>query len=294
MYQVAAPGKFVDRDNLCSDPFIPTTAEPGRAADTGRWCVGMDAVQAPNVPLNRQFADSNDDSMPDLLDYPASGPSGSDWPNIEYADVNSDSDLDGHSDACEAFVGTDPLDASSVPGSPAIADPTPGVDPFTGDCDGDGKADPVDSGSDPFTGLNPDADGDGCTRSQELPGAGGARPGGTAAGGVSFQDSAWYDFFDVPIPANNDPTANGTRNRAVNLQDVVGVLKYVGTAANGASNGKVDYDSDKDGNTVPDGVDYDRSPSAAPNPPKDAGPPSGAVNLQDVVAVLGQVGLSCA
>jgi hypothetical protein len=74
---------------------------------------------------------------------------------------------------------------------------------------------------------------------------------------------------------------------------VVGVLKYVGTFENGPSNGKVDYDSDKDGNGIKDGVDYDRSPSPAPNPPKDAGAPNGAVNVSDVVAVLGQTGRSC-
>jgi len=274
MRQIASPGMFVDRDNLCSDPFSTGTTEP--LADGGRWCAGFDSVPAGSnlAVLGRVFADSDDDAVPDLLDHPAGGA-------IEYMDDNSDTDFDGHTDACEAFMGSDPLDASSVPAGP----------PPAGNCDSEGNPDATDS--DPFTGLNPDADGDGCTRSQELPGAGGARPGGTAAGGASFQDQAWYDFFDVPIPANNDPTPNGTRNRAVNLQDVVGVLKYVGTALNGASNGKVDYDSDKNGDTVPDGVDYDRSPSPAPNPPKDAGPPSGAVNLQDVVAVLGQVGLNC-
>jgi Tol biopolymer transport system component len=125
----------------------------------------------------------------------------------------------------------------------------------------------------------PDSDGDGCTDPEEV--------------AVGFDPLAWYDYYDVPIPANNDPTPNGTRDRSVNLQDLVGVLKYVGTSDGGASNGRVDYDSDKNADTVEDGRDYDRSPGPEPNPPYDAGPPDGAVNLQDVVAVLRQVGLAC-
>jgi len=44
---------------------------------------------------------------------------------------------------------------------------------------------------------------------------------------------------------------------------------------------------------VPDGLAYDRTPSALPNPPWDAGPPNGAVAMDDVMAVLAQTGLSC-
>jgi hypothetical protein len=87
------------------------------------------------------------------------------------------------------------------------------------------------------------------------------------------------------------------------LQDLVGVLKYVGTSDNGPSNGRVDYDSTKDGDWNGDtvvteegdqvGLRYDRSPGPLPNPPWDAGPPDGAINLQDVVVVLAQVGLDC-
>jgi len=336
MVQVVAPGKFVDRDNLCTDPFSIGAAEP--RYDTGRSCLAFDtvtnaelisdctnaidddgdtlvndgcpAVGAPETGaqcanainddpsltdtvvndgcpaagpttlavLGRVVKDSNDDADPDLLDWPAGNP-------IEFMDTNSDSDGDGDTDACEAYMGTDPLDASSSPASAA------------GDCDGSGGTDAAEEGGagdgNPFTGLDPDADGDGCLRSMEDPTGTASRPGFTAAGGVSYQDSAWYDFYDVPAPANNDPTPNGTRNKAVNVSDVVGVLKYVGTFDGGPSNGKVDYDSDKDGNGTDDGIDYDRSPSPAPNPPKDAGPPSGAVNVSDVVAVLGQTGRSC-
>jgi len=127
--------------------------------------------------------------------------------------------------------------------------------------------------------LAGDSDGDGCSDSQEE--------------AMGFNPQNRWDVYDVPVPANADPTPNGTRNRAMNLQDVVGVLRYVGTADNGPSNGKVDYDSDKNGDAIEDGVDYDRSPSPPPSPPYDAGPPSSAVNLQDVVVVLKQVGLDC-
>ena len=124
-----------------------------------------------------------------------------------------------------------------------------------------------------------DTDADGCADSEDI--------------GLGFGPTSWYDFYDVPIPANSDPTPNGARNRAVNVQDLVGVLKYVGTADNGGSNGRVDYDSDKNGDGIEDGQDYDRSPGPLPNPPWNAGPPNGAVNVQDVVAVLRQAGLSC-
>ena len=281
----APPGKFVDRDTVCTDPFTPGTAEP--LLDPDRVCLGVDAVGRPfNVPsgisaLARTVVDSDDDGDPDLLDWP--DVAGAD--PIEWMDTNSDSDNDSHTDACEAFMGSDPLDASSVPAGP----------PPAGDCDGDTTSDAAEeaAGTSPFSGLDPDADGDGCTRSQEQAGAYGVTPGATAAGGVSFQDQAWYDFYDVPSPTNNDPTPNGTRNGAINVQDVVGVLKYVGTFENGPSNGKVDYDRDKDSDGIKDGIDYDRSPSPAPNPPKDAGPPNGAINLGDVVSVLGQMGRSC-
>ena len=150
----------------------------------------------------------------------------------------------------------------------------------------------------------PDSDGDGCTWEEEAFGAPAPKPGSTCtAPDTCYSDSRWYDFYDVPVPANNDPTPNGSPNGSVNLQDVVGILKYVGTLDNGPSNGRVDYDSDKDGDWNGDtvvteegdqvGLRYDRSPGPLPNPPYDAGPPDGTVNMQDVVVVLKQVGLDC-
>jgi hypothetical protein len=274
MVQVASPGTFLDHDNVCSDPFTVGTAEA--TLDSGRWCAGLDAVGRPFGPtasgisaLGRIVADSNDDGTPDLLDYPAGG-------TIEWMDRISDSDLDGHSDACEAFTGSDPLDASSVPGAPAVA----------GDCDNDGTGDATDA--DPFTGLNPDADRDGCARSEEQPGAVAPKPGSVAAGGVSFQDQAWYDFYDVPVPSLK--AGAGVYSKSVTMGDVLAVLNYVGEKINPPS---AAYTADANSNGIMDGVEYDRTPSYAPNPPWDAGPPNGSVTMADVLATLAQVGLKC-
>ena len=266
-----APGKFVDRDNLCVDPFTINAAEG--VADAGRYCVGVDPVPAANNALGRQFTDSNDDAMPDLLDYPVTSA-----PNpIEWADVNSDSDSDGHTDACEAFMGSDPLDSSSVPAGP----------PTAGNCDSDATPDLTDST--PFGSLNPDADRDGCARSEEQPGAPAASNPGRTCGtsNVCYQDSAWYDFYTVPVPAlKGDPS--GVYDSAVTMSDVLAVLTYVGDTP-----AKVAYSQDRNGNTVMDGLEYDRSPSFAPDPPADAGPPDAAITMGDVLAALAQVGKSC-
>lgn len=129
-------------------------------------------------------------------------------------------------------------------------------------------------------GTEPDTDGDGCTDAEEAT--------------MGFDPSAWHDFYDVPVPARADPTANGGKDRAVSLGDVLAVLFYAGTSDNGGPNANwVDYDSDKNGDTVEDGTDYDRTASAAPNPPWNAGPPDGAISLTDLLAALAQVSLHC-
>jgi outer membrane protein assembly factor BamB len=146
-------------------------------------------------------------------------------------------------------------------------------------------------------GPPPDSDGDGCTDSEELAGAPAPKPGSTGA----YDPMDPYDFYDLPVPAEPDMTPNGPKNRAVTIADVLAVLFYVGTSDGGSLNGNgVDYDSvkgscDWNADTAPDkeGLCYDRSPSALPNPPWDAGPPDGAVSIQDVLAVVAQVGLDC-
>jgi hypothetical protein len=336
--QVTAPGahaegKYVDRDNVCSDPFTVGSTET--ASDTGRWCAAYEAVGSGNNLLGRVVADSNDNGMPDLLDLPASQPNPiyplapASWPGIEWKDVKSDTDSDGHTDACEAFMGSDPLDPSSVPVYNHA-----GVTPWTpppGDCNGDQKEDGtigaagvnecsdgidndgdtvlIDSAdpdcqngpgldvneSDPFTGLDPDADRDGCSRSEESPGAKSTAPyapgstsATTVAGTVAFQDSAWYDFYDVPVPSlKGGPGA--TYNGAVGTPDVLAVNSYSACRAGDAC-----YENDVNGNTVRDGLEYDRSPSTVPNKPYDAGPPNGAIGTPDVLAVNAQSALKCA
>jgi hypothetical protein len=132
---------------------------------------------------------------------------------------------------------------------------------------------------------------------------------------MGFDSNAWYDFYDVPVPVNADPTPNGTRNRAVNLLDVLAVLKYVpspppGGTLNDPNVNGVAYNSLKDRDwfdsmnevMYPDGQlnkgdavgrRYDRTTSPGSNPPWDAGPPDGVISLMDVLAALKQYGLDC-
>jgi hypothetical protein len=125
-----------------------------------------------------------------------------------------------------------------------------------------------------------DADGDGCGDSLELQ--------------LGLDPNLWYDFYDVPVPASADPAPNGTRNKAVDMSDVLAVLFYSGASNEGAPNGNgVDYDSDKNADTIDDGAAYDRSTSPAPNPPWDAGPPDGIITTADLLGALSQVGLDC-
>jgi subtilisin family serine protease len=130
----------------------------------------------------------------------------------------------------------------------------------------------------------PDTDGDGCSDVQEL--------------AMSFNPNAWYDFYDVPVPARPDPTPNGAKDRLVDIRDVLAVLFYAFSEPTGACGDNpnasgADYDCDKDSDGIADGVDYDRTPSVEPNPPWDAGPPDGVVDIRDVLAVLIQFGLDC-
>ena len=115
----------------------------------------------------------------------------------------------------------------------------------------------------------------------------------------------------MPLPTKKDPQANGSKNRAVSIADVLGVVTYIGTSQNGPVNGNgVDYDSLKDGDWFDatnnrfgsDGVlnasdatgrQYDRSPSTTPGKPWRSGPPNGAVSIQDALIALNQVGDHC-
>ena len=310
-------GGFNDSDNWCFDQFTiglnePAAelgvAPPGAIGAEAKYCLGptseVGATTEPyaNPPLYAvnvdPYRDADDDGTPDYVnpgDF-----DGDTVDDVQY-DADNDADRDGHSDACEGFNGTDALDPSSMPGAPAVA----GIPGVGGDCDGGGEfdyaenhkqflTDPFDPGDDWATPLSElaDEDGDGCVDSEEIAGAAAPNPGATG----NYNPLDPFDFYDVPIPAVPDPNPNGTRNQAVAMDDVLGVLFYVGTydGDGGAPNANgVAYDIDKDGNGLKDGRDYDRAPSPAPNPPWDADPPSGAVAMDDVLAVLAQTGLSC-
>jgi hypothetical protein len=167
-----------------------------------------------------------------------------------------------------------------------------------GDPDGDGltNAEEAALATDPCV---VDTDRDGCADSEELAGAPAPEPGSTGP----YEALAWYDFFDVPVPASPDPTPNGPRNQAIATADILAVLLYVGTyhgdggtpSAKGVAYDIVKGSCDVDGDTVSDkeGLCYDRSVSTEPNPPWAAGPPDGAVNMADVLGLLAQVGLDC-
>jgi hypothetical protein len=135
----------------------------------------------------------------------------------------------------------------------------------------------------------PDTDGDRCGDRKEL------------VTGLDPIDPA--DFYSVPVPAQADADPNGPKDAAVTMEDVLAVLRYVGAHEGDAGDpnpNDVAYDTVKgscpqpfSGDAQSEGLCYDRSPSVGANPPWDAGPPDGAVNMSDVLAALAQVGLDC-
>ncbi len=157
------------------------------------------------------------------------------------------------------------------------------------DWDGLGDEDEVN-----FYGTDPnmfDTDGDGCPEGYEV--------------NIGSNPLSPWDVYDVPVPANPDPTPNGERNRVIDIGDVLAVGFYAFADDDGGPNANgVDYDSLKDGDwtgpTVmyPDGsLDdddagrrYDRSAGDLPTPHgfDPAGPPNGSVDIGDVLAVVAQ------
>ena len=73
-------------------------------------------------------------------------------------------------------------------------------------------------------------------------------------------------------------------------------MSYVGTSVaqpNAPNFSLATYGSDLNANGVPDGEEYDRTPSTTPGEPWRSGPPNGAVTLQDAIVDLNQVGTNC-
>jgi len=131
--------------------------------------------------------------------------------------------------------------------------------------------------------LLADGDGDGCTDQQEL--------GPDAALGGQRDPLNPYDFYDVPVPTAFNVGALDDRDQAVSIiNDVLAVLEYTGTSDGGPPNGLGrQYNQDRNGDTLDDGLLYDRSVG-----PRWSAAPDGAVSIiQDVLLVLAQSGHSC-
>jgi hypothetical protein len=161
----------------------------------------------------------------------------------------------------------------------------------SGDPDGDGLT----NAQEASISTNPcvkDTDSDRCADSEEL----GSNP---ALGGQRDPLDKW-DFYDVPVPAVYTVCSSPgvcsplpTKDRAIGIStDVVALLKYAG-ARNTGSDPR--YNVDLDGNTVLDGLEYDRTTSSYPGQPWRSGPPDGGIGITtDVIAMLAQAGHSCA
>lgn len=200
-----------------------------------------------------------------------------------------DSDGDGLEDAHEYFTYfTNPLLADSdgdgiVDGTEVDATRT---SPTAADSDQDTLPDGVEHFVRLTNPVSPNTDGDFCSDPEEL----GANH---VLGGDRDPVFPW-DYFDVPVPALTSTDQSGTRNKAVTLSDVSAVLFYVGTKDGQGPNVRgVSYNTDLNGDDVPDGIEYDRAPSSNPAKRWRSRAPDGAVTLSDVAVDLAQVGDSC-
>jgi hypothetical protein len=167
------------------------------------------------------------------------------------------------------------------------------VTPSTNQADGDSDllgdiCEAVPYGTNP---SSPDSDNDGCRDGVEV------RTGAfTPEMGGDRDPTSQWDFYDVPVPPLSASNPNSPRDKAASLGDVASVLFYFGTTADDAttpnSNGAT-YGSNHNMNSVPDGVEYDRTSSSNMAKPWRSGPPDGAVSLTDAAVALIQFGHDC-
>jgi hypothetical protein len=193
---------------------------------------------------------------------------------------------------CEAFsTATSTPTNTSTPTPAPTATPTPTSTPTEA---GEPTSTPTVTPTATLTPIAHDFDGDGCDNAREL---------GTShsLGGQRSPVVPW-DFFDVPGPAIQPSSVDGTRNRIINQADVEAVLFYVGTGTrviggvpllSGPNTNGVAYEGDLNNDNEPDGLTYDRLPSPFAGEPWRAGPPNGSVSLQDVGAALSGLGDRC-
>jgi sugar lactone lactonase YvrE len=164
------------------------------------------------------------------------------------------------------------------------------ANPDQTDSDVDGLGDacetPSGYGTNP---SNPDTDGDGCLDGREV-----RTLTYTHQQGGDRDPLNPNDFFDVPVPALTPSNTTGTRNKAVSIADVIAILTYIGTYDTGPANANaVSYNTDLNANSIPDGREYDRTPSTDPSKPWRSAAPNGAVSIGDALVALNQVGDNC-
>jgi hypothetical protein len=268
------------------------------------------------VPTAGIAQDSNDDGFPDFLTIPG----------LTLTDKNSDSDWDGCSDFAETSGGAGagacgPSFGAASPAFPAtgcgvgiatclnakksntnglLNNCAIGVGNGTNDvahCLDGNKDDPSGSPKDwidlandsgqtdnslsPLAGST-DSDNDGCSNRRE-----GATGAVQAAGGNRDATNRW-DFYDVDLPV----AGVLVRNKVVNINDTIAILAYIGTNSGnpfGLNASGKNYGGDENLDGVKNFEIFDRSPGVAGM----TGAPSGAVNINDAIANLAQIGANC-